>query len=171
MKYLLNNCCLFANTFRFINDWTVLHDGDESEKSFRKIFPRELELRSRMIANQKGIFYIWELKIKDNRFSLSFYNKRNDFPFSIFRMTYLRSNTSPKIFYSAFAAEILRIAKATSTYNESTTSCKALIKRAQNQDDKAVVLERTLSKYFACHFELFQQFNNTSITFINSLFG
>ena len=86
-------------------------------------------------------------------------------------MTYLSSNISPKIFYCAFGAEILRIAKATSTCNEFRTSSKALSNRTQNQADNAVVLDKTLSKYFGRHFELFQKFNDTSITFINSLFG
>ena len=41
---------------------------------------------------------------------------------------------------------------------------------AQNQGGNAVVLKRALSKYFDLYFEFLQKFNDTSITFINSLF-
>ena len=65
-KYLLNNCCLFANTFRFINDWTVLHDGDEIEKSFREVHPPDLKFKKENDSNFVGCFLDLCIKIKDN---------------------------------------------------------------------------------------------------------
>lgn len=58
------------------------------------------------------------IEIRDNSISISLYVKRDDFHFSIDRMLYLCSNISYKIFYSKFGAEILRIARTTSTCNE-----------------------------------------------------
>ena len=58
------------------------------------------------------------IEIRDNSISISLYVKRDDFHFSIDRMLYLWSNISYKIFYSKFGAEILRIARTTSTCNE-----------------------------------------------------
>ena len=87
-------------------------------------------------------------------------------PFSIVRMLHLRSNITSKISCSALGAEILRIARTTSTCNEFRTSSKILINRAQNQGGNVVVLKRTLSQYFGRHFVGFQKFNDTSIIFI-----
>ena len=63
-----------------------------------------------------------------------------------------------------------KIAKSTKTFSEFRTTLKALFHRDQNQLGKAVVLERTLSKYFGRHFEVFQKFNDAFITFMSSLF-
>ena len=49
------------------------------------------------------------------------------------------------------------IARTASTCNEFRTSPKALINKAQNQGDNTVALKRTISKYFNCHSEMFQQ--------------
>lgn len=66
MKYLLNNRCLFANTFRFINDWTLLHDGDEFEKSCREVHPPDLKFKKENDSNLVGCFLDLGIKIKDN---------------------------------------------------------------------------------------------------------
>ena len=62
------------------------------------------------------------IKIKSNRFLVSLYDKRDDFPFSIVRMPYLHSNVSSEITYWAFSANILRTARTTTTCNELKTS-------------------------------------------------
>ena len=85
----------------------VFNDDGELEKSFKDVYPQD--------CNLKGFFLGLCIKIRDNRFPITFYDKRDGFPFFIVRMPYLYSNT--KIFYSAFGAEILRIARATSTCN------------------------------------------------------
>ena len=85
------------------------------------------------------------IKIRDKSFSISLYDKQNDFPFSIVRMSYLCSNIPTKIFYSVFGAAILRIARTTSTCNEFRTSSEALLNIIQNQGGNTVGLEKTLS--------------------------
>ena len=43
-------------------------------------------------------FLDMDIKIKDNRFSISLHEKREDFPFPNVRMLYLCSNISSQIF-------------------------------------------------------------------------
>ena len=132
---------------------------------FKKIWKREDDINAEDSFSDLGI------KIRDNSFFLSFNDKRDGFPFSIFRVPYLCSNIPSKIFYSTFVAEILRITRVTNTCNEFWTSSKALLSRAQDQGGNTLLLKRPLSKYFDRHFELFQKFSNTSITFLNSFSG
>ena len=100
----------------------------------------ELELNKENDINTEGCFVDLSIKIEDNRFFIRLSDKRDDFPFSIVRMPYLRRNISCDIFYSAFGAEILRIARTTSTCNEFRTSCKVLVNTVQNQGGNAVIL-------------------------------
>ena len=53
------------------------------------------------------------VKIENNQFFVQLYDKRNDFPYFISRMPYLRSIILFKIFYSTYTSEILRTARAT----------------------------------------------------------
>ena len=160
----------FANTFRFIDDLTALNDGGEFERSFREIYPPELELKKENVDYSEGSFLDLQIKIINNRFSTSLYDKRDGFPFSIVRMPFLCSNIPSNMFYSAFGAEILRIARTTNNFNDFKISSKILLNRALKQGGDIRNLKRVLCKYFGRHFEVFRKFSDTSIAFINSLF-
>ena len=160
----------FANTFRFIDDLTALNDGGEFEKSFKEIYPPELELKKENVTNTERSFLDLNIKIENNRFATSLYDKRDGFPFSIVRMPYLCSNIPSKMFYSAFGAEILRIARTTNIFNVFKCSSKILLYRAQKQGGDNGILKKTLPKYFGRHFEVFGKFCDTSVTFLNCIF-
>ena len=53
------------------------------------------------------------------------------------------------MYYSAFRAEILKIARTTNICNEIRTCSKALLNRAQIQGDNAVVLN-ILAGFYLC---------------------
>ena len=61
----------FANIFRFVDDLKVFNDGGEFGKSFREIYPPELELKKENDSNRKGSFFRSWFKIRDERFSIS----------------------------------------------------------------------------------------------------
>ena len=80
------------------------------------------------------------IKIRNNSFSISLYDKRDDFPFSIVKIPYLCNNISFKKVFSVFGADIWRIARTTSTCNKFRTCFKAFLNRPQNQNCNTVVL-------------------------------
>ena len=51
------------------------------------------------------------IKIRRNRRSMSIYEKREDFPFSIVKIHFLYSNNALNIFSPSFGADILRTVK------------------------------------------------------------
>ena len=51
------------------------------------------------------------IKIRSNRRSMSIYEKRDDFPFSIVKIHFLYSNNALNIFCPSFGADILRTVK------------------------------------------------------------
>ena len=53
---------------RFIDDFTVLNGGRESKRSFKEVYPPELELRKENDINKKASFLDLGIKIRDNRF-------------------------------------------------------------------------------------------------------
>ena len=47
----------FENTFRFIDNLTVLNDGGEFERSYNEIDPPELQRKKKKDINTEGSFY------------------------------------------------------------------------------------------------------------------
>ena len=60
----------FANTFRSIDDLTVLNSGGKLERSFRTIYPSELQLKKKSDINIGTSFLGLRIKVRDNRFSI-----------------------------------------------------------------------------------------------------
>ena len=89
--------------------------------------------------------------------------KGADFPFSIVKIPYFSSNIPLKIFYSSCVAEILRIARITTTLN--TFNLYNAMNLFIKQNDKSKELEKTLDKMIVGHFEIFE----SSVTLQNLL--
>ena len=145
----------------------ILSDGGEFERSFKEIFLPELELDIITIGSILNL----GTKIGENKFSKNLYDKRDDFLIYMVRIPYFCSNIPSTVFYSVFGVEILRIPSPTSTCDEFRTFCQFCLTELETtvailQYRVAILLKRRISKYFI----VFQKFNDTSITFINSLF-
>ena len=69
----------------------------------------------------------FDIKIKDGKFHFGLFDKRDPFPFSIFRMPYKSSNVPSSIVYSAIGAVSLRIARASNNPESFSTAIKPLI--------------------------------------------
>ena len=103
------------------------------ERFFREIYPPELELKRENIGIVQGSFLDLFINIEDNSFHTSLYDKRNNFSFHIVRMPQRKSNIPKKMFHSTITAEILRICRATSSFNKFHESCNTLIDRMKKQ--------------------------------------
>ena len=55
------------------------------ERSFKEIYPPELSLKKENIINTEGTFYDLDIAVKNGKFDLKLYDKRDAFNFSIFR--------------------------------------------------------------------------------------
>ena len=71
----------FEKFFRFTDDLTGLNDC--VEKRFHKNYPPELELEKENLGYREGSFLDLMITIKDKRFIIKLYNKRDSFPLSI----------------------------------------------------------------------------------------
>ena len=93
---------MFTNIFRFIDDLVAINDNGEFERCYSEIYPPELELGKKNVGYNQGTFLDLKIEIREEKFLISLYDKRDNFPFSIVRMPYLDSNIPSRIFYSAF---------------------------------------------------------------------
>ena len=98
----------YSNIFRFIGDLSAFNDGGEFEKSYRKIYPSELELGKENLSDHQASFLDLKIFVSENKYELSLFDKRDAFPFAIVRMPHRSSNIPNKMIYSTICAEVLR---------------------------------------------------------------
>ena len=108
----------FHSTKRFIDDLCAINHGNLFGEIQREIYPEELELKLEHSGSHASFLNL-DITILEGEFVYKLFDKRDNFPFSIVRMTYVDSNIPESIFYSALVGEFLRITH--STLNASMT--------------------------------------------------
>ena len=87
------------------------------------------------------------IRIVSNKFHLNLYDKRDTFPFSVVRMSYLLSNIPSKIFCASIAAEALRIDRSCTDSKTFGDISSTLITHLTKQGAKHVKLMKALTKF------------------------
>ena len=140
-----------CNIFRFIDDLNSINDGGEFERNFSKIYPEELQLSKENTDNYEASVLDLDIKIKDRKFHFGLFDKRDSFPFSIFRIPDKSSNIPSSIVYSAIGAESLRIARASTNLESFSTAIKSLITRMCRQGVSIGKINSCILNFFNKH--------------------
>ena len=124
----------FCNIFRFIDDLNSMHDVGEFQSNYSNIYPEKLQVGKENTDKHEVSFLNLNIKIKDGKFDLGLFDKRDSFPFSMVRMPDKSSNVPSSIVYSAIGAESLRTARASNNPESFSTAIKPLIARMSRQE-------------------------------------
>ena len=144
-KVSLQRARKYSNCFRFIDDLFIINDDGEFERSFREIYPPELDLNKEHFGDK--VSFLDLLISKENRqLNMKLFDKRDDFPFSIVRMPFSDSNIPSTMFYSSIGAEILRISRVSSAEVQFFNSSEAVIRRMINQGARKERLKKNTKK-------------------------
>ena len=101
-----------------------------------------------------------DIKIINNKFEYSLFDKRNAFPFYIIRFPYASSNIPIRMFYSTIQAEILRICRASAQFRPFLDTCKPFVTRMIKQGAWKKELNFSLNKIISNHWEDFSKYAN-----------
>jgi len=151
----------FRHIFRFIDDLIALNDDGEFSKSFREIYPPEMELKRENREDNAASYLDLGLEIEDKQMSSNLYDKRNAFNFSIVRFPYRSSNIPSKMFYATISAEVLRIAKATSKYSFFLECVHTLLVRMKKQGANVSGIQKAMRKMIGRHAVTFSKFDKS----------
>ena len=157
----------FCNTFRYIDDLCAINDNGEFERTFKDIYPMELELKKENSDQFSATFLDLDIKIDSRTFHTHIYDKRNSFPFSIIRMPYRDSNIPSRMFYGCIGAEIQRIARTTTDKMMFIDHTNILLKRIKSQGSCPMFVKRMLNKTYGRHFSVFNMFSDTASSFVD----
>ena len=151
----------FLQACRFIDDECNLNDGGEFGRSFKTIYPKELELKCEHEGSH-ATFMELDVTIVDEKFVYKLFDKRNEFPFFIVRMPDLTGNIPLHVFYGSVMSEFLRIARCTMLYEDFLPVAAKLFTRMVNQGGSADIILKQVKKCIDRHPSSFD-FPKTSI--------
>ena len=158
----------FLYATRFIDDECNLNDGGEFGRSYRSIYPSELELKCEHQGTH-ATFLDLDINILDGIFVYKLFDKRDGFPFFIVRMPDLSGNIPSHVFYGSIMSEFLRIARCTLLYSDFLSSAISLFKRMINQGGSEEQILKQIRKAVTRHPIPFQKYNKRARDIMNDI--
>ena len=152
IAYKFNGCR------RFIDDQCCINDSGEFGKSYKYIYPEELELKCEHQGTHATFLDI-DISIDDGLFVYKQYDKRDSFPFDIVRMPHKNSNIPSNIFYSSILSEFLRLARTTLKFQDFFPRVTSLAERMINQGGNCHKILRQFKKAMCRHPDPFSSFS------------
>ena len=143
------------------DDECNLNDGGEFGRSYRDIYPPELELKCEHQGTH-ATFLDLDITIEDGTYVYKLFDKRDDFPFFIVRMPDLSGNIPSHVFYGSVMSEFLRIARCTLRYEDFLLSAISLFRRMINQGGSKIQVLKQISKGVMRHPIPFKKFNKNA---------
>ena len=137
----------FNFTYRYIDD--VLSINNPDFKNLGQMYPAELEIKDTTESNTSASYLDLLLSIEsDGQLRTSLYDKRDDFNFNITNFPFLSSNIQSSPAYGVFISQLIRYARACSSY-------ECFILRAARLSSKLLgqgyVMERLKSSLRKCY--------------------
>ena len=157
----------FSHTFRFIDDLLTINDNNLFLQNFKDIYPPELQLNLES-SGDHVTFLDLDLTLVDGHLDVKLFDKRDSFPFAIVRLPFLSSNIPTTMFYSSIGAEILRIGRVSSSFENFLLSASILLDRARKQGADVDRLSKTLKKTYGRQ-QVLRMFGGNATAFVNRL--
>ena len=157
----------FLRACRFIDDECNLNDGGEFGRSYKSIYPSELELKCEHEGSH-ATFMELDITCVGGKFVYKLFDKRNNFPFFIVRMPDFTGNFPSHVFYGSVMSEFLRIARCTMLYEDFLPVASKLFKRMNNQGGSTAMILKQIKKGMDRHPSSFE-FYKTSAEMITDI--
>ena len=157
----------FSHTFRFIDDLLTINDNNLFLQNFKDIYPPELQLNLES-SGDHVTFLDLDLTLVYGHLDVKLFDKRDSFPFAIVRLPFLSSNIPTTMFYSSIGAEILRIGRVSSSFENFLLSASILLDRARKQGADVDRLSKTLKKTYGRQ-QVLRMFRGNATEFVNRL--
>ena len=148
----------FNFTYRYIDDVLSIN-RPEFENNLGKMYPVELEIKDTAESNTPASYLDLLLSIgSDGQIHTSIYDKRDDFNFHITNFTFLSSNIPASPVYGVFISQLIRYARACSSYGCFILRATRLKNKLLEQGCVKERLKSSLKKFYGRHGDLIKQY-------------
>ena len=160
----------FNLTYRYIDDVLSLNNSKFSDY-IDSIYPDELEIKDTTDASNFSNYLDLCLEVDENhRLSTKIYDKRDDFNFSVVNFPFLCGNIPTSPAYGVFVSQLIRFARANSSYSDFKFRCCRLIQRLLRQGYALARLQSTFGKFYNRHNYLITKYDFSESCMSQDLF-
>ena len=153
----------FNFTYRYIDDVLSINNPD-FENYLGQIYPAELEIKDTTESNTSASYLDLLLSIEsDGQLRTSLYDKRDDFNLHITNFPFLRSNIPFSPAYGVFISQLIRYARACSSYECFILRAARLSSKLLGQGYVMERLKSSLRKFYGRNGDLIKH-NEVSLS-------
>ena len=144
----------FNFTYRYIDDVLSINNPD-FENYLGQMYPPELEIKDTTESNTSASYLDLLLSIgRDGQLRTSLYDKRDDFNFHITNFPFLSSNVPSSPAYGVFISQLIRYARACSSYECFILRAMRLSNKLLGQGYVKERLKSSLRKFYGRYGDL-----------------
>ena len=148
----------FNLTYRYIDDVLCINNP-EFENYLGQMYPAELEIKDITESTTSASYLDLLLSIgRDGQLHTSIYDKRDDFNFHITNFPFLSSDIPSSPAYGVFISQLIRYARASSSYECFTLRARRLASKLLKQGYLAERLKSSFRKFYGRYGDLIQQY-------------
>ena len=148
----------FNFTYRYIDDVLSINNPD-FENYLGQMYPPELEIKDTTESNTSASYLDLLLSIgRDGQLRTSTYDKRDDFNFHITNFPFLSSNIPSSPAYGVFISQLIRYARACSSYECFILRAMRLSIKLLGQGYVKERLKSSLRKFYGRYGDLTKQY-------------
>ena len=148
----------FNFTYRYIDDVLSINNHD-FENYLGQMYPPELEIKDTTESNTSASYSDLLLSIgRDGQLHTFLYDKRDDFNFHITNFPFLSSNILSLPAYGVFISQLIRYARASSSYECFILRAVRLSNKLLGQGYVKERLRSSIRKFYGRYVDLFKQY-------------
>jgi hypothetical protein len=135
------------------------------------IYPNELEIKDTTECPTSASYLDILLKLDTNgKITTQLYDKRNNFNFSIVNFPYLCSNIPASPAYGVYISQLMRYARASSTYDQFLVQGSLLINKLMSQGFQLFRLQAAFRKLYGRYNDLICPYNLSLGNMLSDMF-
>ena len=159
----------FNLTYRYIDDVLSINNP-EFENYLGQMYPAELEIKDTTESTTSASYLDLLLSIRrDGQLQTSIYDKRDDFNFHITNFPFLSSNIPSSPAYGVFISQLIRYARACSSYECFILRARRLSSKLLKQGYLVERLKSSFRKFYGRYGDLVEQYGVTLSRMLNDI--
>jgi hypothetical protein len=149
----------FNSTFRYIDDVLSINNN-QYQSHVNLIYPNELKIKDSTESSTSASYLDVLLKLDTNgKITTQLYDKRDYFNFSIVNIPYLCSNILASPAYGVYISQLIRYARACSTYDQFLVRGNLLTDKLMSQGFQLSRLQAAFRKFYGRYNDLICSYN------------
>ena len=161
----------FNFTYRYIDDVLSINNPD-FENYLGQMYPAELEIKDTTESNTSASYLDLLLSIEsDGQLRTSLYDKRDDFNFHITNFPFLSSNIPSSPAYGVFISQLIRYARACSSYECFILRAARLSSKLLGQGYVMERLKSSLRKFYGRYGDLIKHYEVSLSQTLHDILG